>query len=258
LHKKGYLLFIDNHVSIIGKPLEATMTSVSSALPKLFRWAFTVLVVLAALGATAITLAILIDPKLPAGTHFGPMTVDLLGQPGTVVLRAANGDSDFTATALHGSVILFVEKAGGLIEVLKHYGLPLVLVNMIFFVVLFDLLRRLFRNVGRGDSFTPQTIRLVQYLGGLLILFSLVSAFAEHWFSQAVIAYLAQHTVVTVSGTPLHLPVPQATVHGFPVVPHLHGFPFGSSLFFSGLLVLALSEVFRQGLALKNENDLTV
>jgi Protein of unknown function (DUF2975) len=29
-------------------------------------------------------------------------------------------------------------------------------------------------------------------------------------------------------------------------------------LFFSGLLVLALSEVFRQGLALKTENDLTV
>ena len=34
--------------------------------------------------------------------------------------------------------------------------------------------------------------------------------------------------------------------------------PFGSPLFFSSLLVLALSEVFRQGLALKDENALTI
>jgi len=253
LHQR-YLLFIDNHVSIIGRILGGTIYGFCQQRP-------TQDIPLDFHGprgarrtrAAAITLAILIDPKLPAGTHFGPMTVDLLGQPGSVVLRATNGDSDFTVTALRGSVTLFVEKAGGLIEVLKHHGLPLVLVNMIFFAILFDLLRRLFRNVGRGDSFTPQTVRLVQYLGGLLILFSLVSAFAENWFSQAVFAYLARHTVVTVSGTPLHLPVPQARIF-----PHIHGFPFGSSLFFSGLLVLALSEVFRQGLALKNENDLTV
>ena len=82
---------------------------------------------------------------------------------------------------------------------------------------------------------------------------SLVSAFAESWFAQAAFAYLAQHTVVTVSGTSLHLPEPSGRI-----IPRVHGFPFGSPVFFSGLLVLALSEVFRQGLALKNENDLTV
>ncbi len=229
------------------------MASVSNALPKLFRWFFTVFVALAVLGAVAVAIVILIDPKLPAGAHFGPVTLDLLGQPGTVALRPANGDADFTVTALRGSVTLFSEKSGGLIEVLKRYGLPLVLMNMIFFAVLFDLMRRLFRNVGRGDSFTPQSIRLVQYLGGSLILFSLVSAFAEHWFSEAAFAYLAHHTVVTVSGTELHLPVPRGRI-----IPHVGGFPFGSPVFFSGLLVLALSEVFRQGLALKAENDLTV
>jgi hypothetical protein len=229
------------------------MASVSSALPRLFRWVFTVLAVLAVLGALVVTIAILIDPKVPAGAHFGPVTLDLLGQPGTVVLRPAGSDSDFIVTALRGSLILLIEKAGGLIEVIKHYGLPLVLMNTIFFAVLFDLLRRLFRNVGRGDSFTPQTIRLVQYLGGSLLVFSVASAFAEHWFGQAAFAYLAQHTVVTVSGTELHLPEMRSTI-----IPRPHGFPFGSPVFFSGLLVLALSEVFRQGLVLKNENDLTV
>ncbi len=225
------------------------MTAVS-VLPKLFRLVFTVFAVLAAIGALAICVAMVIDPKLPPGTHFGPLTVDMMGQPGTVVLRAAGGDSDFTVTALRGSLTLFVEKAGGLIEVVKHYGLPVILIYSFFLVILFDLLRRLFRNVGRGESFSRQSVYLVQGLGASLIVYSLVSAFAESWFLQATFAYLAQHAVVTVSGTSLRLPAP----HGFSM-PHGTG---GSPVFFSGLLVLALSEVFRQGLALKNENDLTV
>jgi hypothetical protein len=228
------------------------VASVSSALPRLFRWVFTVLAVFAVLGAVTICLAILINPKLPAGAHFGPIAIDVLGEPGTAVLSPSGGDSNFTVTALRGNLILFAEKAGGLVEVVKHWGLPMILLNMIFFAVLFDLLRRLFRNVGRGDSFTLQSVRLVQMLGGWLILFSLVSAFAEHWFSEAAFAYLAQHTTLTISGTALHLPAPHNRI-----MPHV-GFPFGSPVFFSGLLVLALSEVFRQGLALKSENDLTV
>ena len=225
------------------------MTAVS-VLPKIFRWVFTVLAVIAVLCAIAICVAMAIDPSLPPGTHFGPIKLDLMGQPGTVVLRAVNGDSDFTVTALRGSVTLFVEKAGGLIEVLKHHGLPLILINTIFFAVLFDLLRRLFRNVGRGQSFTRQSVYLVQIVGAWLLVFSLVSAFAESWFSHAMYAYLAQHAVVTISGTSLHLPA----MHGM-AFPSGHG---GSPVFFAGLLVLALSEVFRQGLALKNDNDLTV
>jgi hypothetical protein len=223
------------------------MTAVS-ILPKLFRWVFTILAVIAALCAIAICVAMVIDPGLPPGTHFGPLTVDFMGQPGTVALRAVGGDSDFTVTALRGSIIVLVEKAGGLIEVLKHYGLPLVLINTIFFAVLFDLLRRLFRNVGRGESFTRQSVYLVQIVGASLLVFSLVSAFAENWFARAVLDYLARHSVVTISGTSLHLPAPGDGI----------GVDGGHWVFFSGLLVLALSEVFRQGLALKNENDLTV
>src|SRR5258708_5067738 len=109
-----------------------------SVLPKIFRWVFTVLAVLVGLGAVCILLAMLIDPQLPQGTHFGPMKFDWMGQPGTVVLRPVNGDSDFTVTALRGNLSLFVEKAGGLVEVLKHHGLPVLLINAIFVAVLFD------------------------------------------------------------------------------------------------------------------------
>ena len=224
-----------------------------SILPKVFRWFFTVLVALAALCAVAIFVAILVDPKLPPGTHFGPKSIELAGQPGSVELRASNGDSDFTVTALRGSVTLFVAKAGGLIEVVKHHGLPVMLLNAIFLATLFELLRRLFRNVGRGESFTLQSVRLVQFVGFTLIVFSLVSAMAENWFMHAAYFYLAEHATVTINGTSLHLPA----AHGMEF-PHASGFPFGSPVFFSGLLVLALSEVFRQGLVLKSEHDLTV
>lgn len=219
-------------------------------LPKLFRWVFTVLMVLSALCAVVIVIVILIDPKLPPGTHFGPLHGDVGGQPASFVLESKGADSDFTATFFRGTINLFVKEAGGLVEVVKHRGLPVVLINMIFFAALFELLRRLFRNVGRGESFTRQTVQLVQFVGGALIVFSIVSAFAESWFAHSVYLYLVDHATVTVSGAPVQLP--QAKHMGWP---HSDG---GSPIFFSGLLVLALSEVFRQGLALKGEHDLTV
>jgi len=226
------------------------MASVSALLPRLFRWVFTVLAGLAVLCAVGILIALLVDPKLPVGTHFGPLSGTWMGQPGTAVLRAVGNDSDFTATVLGGKLTLFVERAGGLVEVLKHYGLPVMLINAIFLATLFELLRRLFRNVGRGESFTQQSVTLVQLVGASLIVFSFVSAFAENLFVHAAYSYLAQHAVVTLSGTSLRLPAG----HGF----ELHVGHGGSPIFFSGLLVLALAEVFRQGLVLKNEHDLTV
>src|SRR6185295_15390855 len=113
------------------------------------------------------------------------------GQAGTVALNATANDSDFTVTALRGNIVLFVEQAGGLIEVAKRYGLPAILITTIFFIVLFDLLRRLFRNVSRGDSFTRQSVTFVQLVGASLIVYSVVSAYAESWFATAMLTYLA-------------------------------------------------------------------
>jgi Protein of unknown function (DUF2975) len=223
-----------------------------SVLPKIFRWVFTILVVLASLGALAILAIILVNPHLPPGVHFGPFTTDLGGQPVTVLLRPANGDFDFQATAFRGTITFFVDKAGGLLETMKRYGMPLMFLRALFLVALFELLRRLFRNVGRGDSFSLGTIRLVQTVAILLIASSFILAFAENMFGRAVISYFAQHAVITVSGTSVRLPASHFAM--FPT----HHIPFDGAMFFYGLLVLALSEVFRQGLALKTENELTV
>jgi hypothetical protein len=224
----------------------------NSWLPKALRWMFTFFVVITALGAIAVAVVMVIDPKLPPNIHFGPTKVFIQHEPAIVAIAPENGDLRLDLTAFRGTVHMSMDHGGGFIELLKHDGLPLVLLNILFLTALFELLRRLFRNVGRGESFTPHTLRLVQILGFGLLVFSLVAAAGEGWFNGAVQTYLAQHTAITISGVALHVP-PSETLH-------FSGgnFPFGTPLFFSGLLVLALSEVFRQGLMLKRENDLTV
>jgi hypothetical protein len=221
----------------------------TSWLPRFLRWIFTVFMVFMGIAAVALVVVMVIDPKLPAGTQIGPMAVKIMGEPGTITLQNAN----FDAVMLRGGLNVRVENAAGLIEVLKQYGLPLALLNVLFFAALFDFLRRLFRNVGRGESFTRQNVRLVQIIGFSLIGFSLLSAVAEGWFQYEVYDYLARHAMIVISGTPIHLPHSDNFTFSSG-----GGSPFGSPYFFTGMLVLALSEVFRQGLALKSENDLTV
>ena len=225
------------------------MASVSGFLPRFFHWVFAILEVLAGLAALAFCTIMLVNPHLPPDAHFGPIVAMIGGQPGTVQLTPAGGDHTLVITAFKGAITFVINQAGGFIEVLKHYGLPLMLLRALFAVALFELLRRLFRNVERRESFTPGTIRLVQFVGVLLIAASVVFAIADSFFATAAVSYFASHTVITVSGTEVRLPQ-----H---VYMHPHGFIF-NPLVFSGLLVLALSEVFRQGLALKSENELTI
>lgn len=226
----------------------------SHFLPRLFRWVFTGLAVLTALAAVVLIAVILVDPTLPPDARFGPVHGQLMGQPATLALQphaSGQGEPALSARAFNGNVTMTVDKPAGAIELLKRYGLPLLLIYAVFFAALFELLRRLFRNVGRGESFTPQSVRLVQVVGGALIIFSLISAVGESWFAHAMYAYLTEHTQFAISGTSVRLPPAENTQ----LVARL---PFGSPVFLSGLLVLALAEVFRQGLALQRESDLTV
>ena len=218
-------------------------------LPKFLRWMFTFFVIVMTLAAVAIVAVMLIDPTLPPGAHYGLTTTNFLGQPGSIVFK----DSAFALTAFRGALAISIQNAGGLIEMLKHFGLPLILLQIVFYIVVFELLRRLFRNVGRGQSFTKPTLRLVQILGVSLLVYSLVSACAEGWFVHAMYTYLTQNAQIAISGSPVHLPQTHSMQFSGG-----HDFPFGTPIFFSGLLVLALSEVFRQGLVLKREHDLTV
>jgi hypothetical protein len=227
----------------------------SQFLPRLFHFAFAALAAVAACAAFGILVAMLTDPGLPPGAKFGPVTGEVLGQPASFALHpgaSPQAESTLSLRAFNGNLDVSVGRAAGLVELLKKYGFPVLLVYFAFFAVLFELIRRLFRNVGRGESFTAQSVRLVQIVGGALIVFALVSAIAESWFAYAIYGYFVEHTQVAVSGAPVQLPAAAAP-------PWLwYESPFGSPEFLAGLLVLALAEVFRQGLALQRDSDLTV
>lgn len=214
----------------------------SKRLPAFFRWTFTVLAVLTVILAIAVVAIMVIDPKITPGGTFSA-NIDFSTQPGHLMLQAGSGPTKLWITQASATITGMSDD--GFVTLLKHYGLPLVLLHTVFFAVLFDILRRLFRNVQRGDSFTPQTIRLVRIVGFSLLAFSLVSAVIESFFSMALLDYL--HTHLTGPGLTWVKGSDKSIAASL-----------DSSLFFAGLLVLALSEVFRQGLALKNENDLTV
>ena len=235
-------------------------TQSTAILPKLFKWLFAILEVCAGLAAVGLIVVLIVNPTLPPGAHVGPVTGDVLGQPAQFELAPAGGTADtptFRATLFNNTVALTENDPAGLLDLLKQYGLPLAIIHVLFAVALFDILRRLFRNVGRGESFTPGTVRLVQIIGGGLIGYSVIAAVGEAWFAHAIFGYLAEHTNVTVAGAPVHLPAAHTSGH-FPFWLRGRGLFLGHAAFWSGLLVLALAEVFRQGLALKRDAELTV
>jgi hypothetical protein len=219
-------------------------------LARLLKWVFLVFTVFMGIAALAIVVVLVVDPKLPHGTRIGTFDIEMLGQTGTVVFKNAT----LNASMFHNGVSARVDDANGLFDLVKHIGLPVALLSVLYFAGLFELMRRLFRNVVRGESFTRQTMRLVQVIGLSLVVYSIVSMVAEGWFQYELYGYLANHATVLISGAQIHLPQPD----GYNFKISGGGSPFGSPYFFTGLLVLALSEVFRQGLVLKNENDLTV
>jgi uncharacterized membrane protein YphA (DoxX/SURF4 family) len=249
--RAGLILSI-NDVLFIDKS-EAPMQS-NAFLPMAFRWLFTVLEVL---GGICIVVGLmgllLIHPHWKPGAH-----VDLgnvLGQHAEFTLQPppdGRGEPVVAVNAFNGSVVATVTKPAGLIAVIEQYGIPIGLFYALSLTVLFDLMRRLFRNVGHGESFTPQSVGLVQIIGGVLIALAIVSAIGENLFAHALYGYLVQHTDIAVSGTPLRLPQPTQAVR------FDHWLPLGRTTFWCGLLVLALAEVFRQGLALQRDADLTV
>jgi len=80
---------------------------------------------------------------------------------------------------------------------LKHFGLPLILLRIVFFIVVFELLRRLFRNVGRERA-SPSDAEARAGPGRLALVYSIVSAISEAWFVHAMYSYLVQNAQIAI------------------------------------------------------------
>ena len=160
--------------------------------------------------------------------------------PGSLVLTGLRGP--FQADLLSNDTAL--------VSALRWTIFPSITVLVVFSWLLCSALRSVCANIERRDIFSDTNLRLVRNVGVLLIVFSGVSILVQLFTGHVMDGYFAQHVTASglenAAGSPLHFQLlPGAR---FPTEPG----------FVVGLLVLLLSQAFRQGLALKTENDLTV
>jgi hypothetical protein len=105
-------------------------------------------------------------------------------------------------------------------------------------LAILDLLRRMLRSVGRREVFTTANIRNVQCVGFLLMASAILKLASGAWLVSRMSSFVMQ----------------QAGAGNF----SLETSSPGNATLATGLLILALAEVFRQGLLLKEENQLTI
>lgn len=106
-------------------------------------------------------------------------------------------------------------------------------------IAILELLRRMFRKIATGEVFTRTSIRYAQAIGFLFIASSLLKGMTAGWLKHAMAVVVMKHLVTGAV-------VLDSSAKG------------DSSGFVTGLVILALTEVFRQGLILKEESALTI
>jgi hypothetical protein len=122
--------------------------------------------------------------------------------------------------------------------------LPRALLTFALSWLLFGLLRKTCARVEHGEIFSEANLRSIRNLGLLLVSWSLADGALELWSNHWIGAYLVGHAAIT--GLDATMTTESRSI-----------FDLFDTLV-TGLLVLLLAEAFRQGLALKKENDLTV
>jgi hypothetical protein len=224
-------------------------------LPRVLSGVFAGFEVLTMLGALILAVLAYVPSVTPPGLFLN-LPVGVVPEAGAIRLKSASEPAEVvTVRDLQGTLYFEAESGGdGLAARFKHFGLPMVLLYLAFGAVIFDLLRRLFRNVARRESFTARNIRLVHVLGGAMVVFSLLSGGMQAWSSSQMVSYLNQRAIA--AGNPIRFET--ASNAKLDLNGRRMAIPIDGTGILAGLLVLALGEVFRQGLALKQENDLTI
>ena len=202
-----------------------------------------------------VTLDLIILPRF--GAHTGtsmtmgeialradPAAIELStpgAKPGTLVLKSVRA----TLQAKPGSQDVALRST------LLQSTVPSLLILIVTAYVLFTALRRLCGNWEVGDMFNEENLGLVRRIGLTLVISSLANAVLAVWTSVVVGVFLRNH--VNIGGGLKLLEFAGRTPFEPPA--GLMSIPVGLVI---GCLVLMLTAAFRQGLKLKNENDLTV
>ncbi|MEO6003992.1 MAG: DUF2975 domain-containing protein [Opitutus sp.] len=170
-----------------------------------------------------------------------PITIEVAeARPGSIVLTGLRGP--FQADLLSNDPAL--------ISALRWTIFPSVSVLVAFTWLLCNALRTVCANIEQRQIFTDTNLRLIRKIGLILIIYAVVSFLVQLFAARVMGSYFMQH--VTIKGL-------EAAKDGLLQFNLTTGgsFPIEAGVV-TGLLVLLLGQAFRQGLALKTENDLTV
>jgi len=192
--------------------------------------------------------------------------------PAALHLKApALAGSTVSLENVFASVGVDLTSAGPLIKSLLWPLCGIVVCRVGVMIALCELFRRMFRSVERREVFTVRNIGRVQKIGLLVIGLTLVSALFERTYGGRVWEFVS-HNITTegLATIEQHLPPTQGMsagtffVHGFMINIDEDGVMFGSliRIDFRGVLLglglISFGAALRQGLALKEENELTV
>jgi hypothetical protein len=170
---------------------------------------------------------------------FGPFLLSLDPSASSSILRNLNAQG-VEINNLEGTITIKEPQKAA--EVLASIKWPLVagmLCMGVAGLLILELFRRMFRSAERDEVFTTANIRNVRGIGYLLIASGILKLITAAWLMNRMGAYVAQHVAAGGVG-------PETTTTAGPLG------------VVTGLMVLALAEVFRQGLSLKEENQFTV
>jgi hypothetical protein len=175
--------------------------------------------------------------RFPGSVTFGPFR--LLDEPADKPISSVD-DHGISIENVEGMVVFRQPDTAA--EALSFVKWPIVsgvfLADLTGLVIL-ELFRRMLASAERGDVFTGENIRYVRYVGFLTILSGFFKLMAAGMLVHKMAAYMASHL-------PAGKPVLETTVDG------------NLSSVVTGLMFLVLAEVFRHGLALKEDSSLTI
>jgi len=191
------------------------------------------------------------DPKLMVSVGDGSLNAE----PGAVALRSDAVKAGTLALGnLRGALqIDLMSKDDELTSTLRWSLIPSILVLAVFSWLMFTALLKICTSIGQKEAFTERNLRLVRSLGFILIGYNVVGFAVHLWAARVMNGYFSHH--VTVDGIKTTAQFPG----GLGALQYTFGagFPIEGGLV-TGFMVLLMAEAFRQGLALKTENDLTI
>ena len=190
------------------------------------------------------------SPTAPAASGSGFEIPDAASRVNVLTLDSDTAEpGSIEMAGLRGSLHLNLLSEDSELLWALHWNVFPVLLSIGFAYFLFGKLRAICLNLERGEVFIDANFRLIRGIGWLLVWLNLAFLPAAIWADWTMTDYLATHVSLPAGF------LPDGT--GSLAFETAGEFPNLASLV-TGLVVLMLSEAFRQGLALKAENDLTV